>query len=175
VSLPHKEQASVVVALPGVAPGHDDYAALAALNYLLGETGYAGRLGEALVDTGVAYAVYSTLPLDRHGGPILIQTNAADPDEAVSRILDTLGSFARTGVSDAERREAQGYLLGGLLFRFESAATTSRALADLALTGSVEGWTAFADRVRALTTADLDHAAATYYDPSRAVVAVAGR
>jgi zinc protease len=175
VSLPHKEQASVVVALPGAAPKDDDYVALRALNYLLGETGYAGRLGETLVDTGVAYAVFTTMPRDPQGGPLLIQTNAVDSAEAVTRILRTLTSFVRDGVSDAERREAQGYLLGGLLFRFESSSSAARALADLALMGAPGGWSTFAGKVRALTTADLKRVATAHYDPSRAVVVVAGR
>jgi predicted Zn-dependent peptidase len=115
------------------------------------------------------------MSLDREGGPVLIETNAVDADEAVRRILQTLASFARDGVTDAERREAQGYLLGGLLFRFESASTAATALADLAQAGSFTGWTGFADKIRNLTTADLRRVAALYYDPSRAVVAVAGR
>jgi zinc protease len=175
VSLPHKEQASIVVALPGPRATHDDHVALSALNYLLGETGYAGRLGAALVDTGIAYAVYATMPQDREGGPVLIRTNAVDANEAVRRILDTLAAFARGGVTDPERREAQGYLLGGLLFRFESSSSAATALADLAERGAFAGWSQFADKVRGLTTADLNRVAAIYYDPSRAVVAVAGR
>jgi predicted Zn-dependent peptidase len=175
VSLPHKEQASVVVALPGLGPTQDDYVPLRALNYLLGETGYAGRLGQTLVDTGIAYAVYATLSRDPEGGPVLIQTNTVNPAEAVTRILDTLASFTRDGVTDAERLEAQGYLLGRLPFRFESASSATRALADLARTGRSAEWNAFAEKVRALTTADLERVAAIHYDQTRAVVAVAGR
>jgi zinc protease len=94
-----KDQASIAVGLPGVARTGDDYAALAALNYLLGETGYAGRLGERLVDTGLAYAVYSSLLSDRLAGPILITTDSARPPEAVARIVATLEEFASRGVT----------------------------------------------------------------------------
>ncbi len=175
VSLPHKEQGSIAVALPGLGRTDRDYAAVRALNYLLGETGYAGRLGRALVDTGIAYAVYTTLGVDPDPGPIVIQTNAVDTEAAVRRILSTLQDLSAEGVGDRERREAQGYLLGRLLFRFESASVAAEALAERAHAGAAGEWEAFATNVRALTTADLNRVAATYYTPSRAAIAVAGR
>ena len=170
-----KEQASLAVGLPGVARNDEDYAALAALNYLLGETGYAGRLGEQLVDTGLAYAVYASVLADRAAGPIMITTDAVRAREAVARITATLGEFAKQGVSETELREAKGFLLGRLLFRYESAASTTAALADLAYFGEAASPGEFAKRVLALTPESVSAAARQYYDPSRAVVVVAGR
>ena len=126
--------------LPGLGRTDRDYAAVRALNYLLGETGYAGRLGRALVDSGIAYAVYTTLGVDPDPGPIVIQTNAVDTEEAVRRILSTLQDLSAEGVGDRERREAQGYLLGRLLFRFESASVAAEALAERAHAGAAGEW-----------------------------------
>ena len=170
-----KEQASIAVGLPGVARSDEEFAALAALNYLLGETGYAGRLGERLVDTGLAYAVYSSVLADRAAGPILITTDAVRAREAVNRIVMTLDEFASRGVSEAELREAKGFLIGRLLFRFESAASATAALADLGYFGSGTSPQTFARRVLELTPAQVSAAARRYYDSSRAVIAVAGR
>jgi zinc protease len=170
-----KEQASIAVALPGVARGDRDFAALAALNYLLGETGYAGRLGERLVDTGLAYAVYSSVLADREAGPILITTDAVRARDAVDRIVATLDEFAKQGITDAELREAKGFLLGRLLFRFESAASATAALADLGYLGDQTSPEVFARRVLDLTREEVSAAARRYYDPSRAVIVVAGR
>jgi zinc protease len=170
-----KEQASIAIGLPGVARRDDDFAALAALNYLLGETGYAGRLGERLVDTGLAYAVYSSMLADRAAGPILITTDAVRAHEAVNRIVATLDEFAKDGVTDAELREAKGFLLGRLLFRFESAQSATAALADLGYFGDGMSPQAFAQRVLALTRTEVSAAARRYYDSSRAVIVIAGR
>ena len=170
-----KDQASIAVAVPGVARVDDDFPALAALNYLLGETGYAGRLGERLVDTGLAYSVYASMLADRAAGPILITTDAVRAREAVARIVSTLDEFAKQGITDAELREAKGFLLGRLLFRFESAAAATAALADLGYFGEANSPQAFAKRVLGLTPATVSAAARRYYDPSRAVVIVAGR
>ena len=179
-----KVQASLAVGLPGVARDSDDFVALSALNYLLGETGYAGRLGEVLVDTGIAYAVYASVLAERGGGPIFITTDAVRSREAADRIVQTLEAFARTGVSAAELREAQGFLLGRLLFRFESPQAVTGALAEIGYlreTAPRRGATVtdplreFARQVLALSEEDLNRAAARYYDPSRAVVVIAGR
>ncbi len=170
-----KEQASIAVGLPGVARRDEDFAPLAVLNYLLGETGYAGRLGERLVDTGLAYAVYSSMLADLAAGPILITTDAVRAHEAVDGIVATLDEFAKAGVTEAELREAQGFLLGRILFRFESAQSATAALADLGYFGDGTSPQAFAQRVLGLTRAEVSAAARRYYDSSRAVIVVAGR
>jgi zinc protease len=170
-----KAQASLAVGLRGVARDAPEYPALAALNYLLGETGYAGRLGEVLVDTGLAYAVYATVHADRSAGPIIVTTHAEASGETARRILATLDSFAKRGVTEAELREAKGFLLGRLPFGFESAEAASATLADLAWLGQAGDLRRFAERVRALTVDDLNRAAAKFYDPAKAVIAIAGR
>jgi zinc protease len=175
VSMPHKEQASIAVLLPGVARRDPDYVALVALNYLLGETGYAGRLGEVLVDTGLSYSVYASVLADRGPGPVSVSTNAVNSQEAVRRILAVLDRFARGGVTDAHVREAQGFLLGRLLFRFETPAAATETMAGLLIAGDEGDLNQFATRVLRLTAPELSKIAARYYDPSRAVVAVAGR
>ncbi|MCA1560517.1 MAG: insulinase family protein [Acidobacteria bacterium] len=173
VSLPHKEQASIFVALPGPSRTDAEYPALAALNYLLGETGYAGRLGDALVDPGVSYSVYASVLGDREAGPIVISTNAARSQEAVDRIRAVLDSFAHQPVSAEEVREAQGFLLGRLLFRFETPAIATATLADHAY--FKQPLADFARRVKSLTPEAVARVAARYYDPAGAVIAVAGR
>jgi zinc protease len=177
-------QASLAVALPGVARDSPDYVPLAALNYLLGETGYAGRLGDALVDTGIAYAVYASVLAGRQAGPIFVTTDAVRSREATDLIVRALDGFARNGVTEPELREAQGFLLGRLLFRFESPQAASATLAEIGYfeppggpgrTAPRDPLREFARAVLALTVADLNRAAARYYDPSRAVVAIAGQ
>jgi zinc protease len=174
--MPHKAQASIAVALPAVDATSADYPALSLLNYLLGETGYAGRLGETLVDTGIAYAAYASLWPYRGAGPLLVTTDAVQAREAVSRMRAALITFATHGVTAAQLDEAKGFVLGRLLFRFETPASASSTVADLSTVGlGAQGLGAFADRVRAVTLPQLNAAAARYYDPARAAFVIAGR
>ena len=89
--------------------------------------------------------------------------------------MATLDEFAKQGITDAELREAKGFLLGRLLFRFESAASATAALADLGYLGDQTSPEVFARRVLDLTREEVSAAARRYYDPSRAVIVVAGR
>jgi zinc protease len=176
IAMPHKEQASITVALPATDATSADYPALSLLNYLLGETGYAGRLGETLVDTGIAYAVYASLWPYRGAGPLLVTTDAVQAREAVARMRETLTTFAARGVTAAQLEEAKGFVLGRLLFRFETPASASAAVADLATVDlDAQGLSAFAERVRAVTLSQTNGAAARYYHPSRAAFVIAGR
>jgi predicted Zn-dependent peptidase len=111
-------------------------------------------------------------------------TDAVRSREAADRIVQTLEAFARTGVSAGELREAQGFLLGRLLFRFESPQAATGTLAEIEYfreSARRRGATVtdplreFAPRILALNADDLNRAAARYYDPKRAVVVIAGR
>jgi len=176
VAMPHKEQASITVALPAAGADHADFPALSLLNYLLGETGYAGRLGEQLVDTGIAYAVYASLWPSQGTGPLLVTTDAVQSGEAVRRMRAALAAFAAGGVTASQLDEAKGFVLGRLMFRFETPAAASAAVADLAgLEQGPNGLQAFGERIRVVTLDQLNAAAARYYDPNRAVFVVAGR
>ena len=176
IAMPHKEQASIAVALPAASRSDADHAALSLLNYLLGETGYAGRLGETLVDTGIAYAVYASLWPYPGAGPLLVTTDAVQSREAVSRIRAALAALATRGLTAAQLDEAKGFVLGRLLFRFETPSAASATVAELGSLGlGTDGLHAFAERIRAVTLEQLNAAAARYYDPRQAIFVVAGR
>jgi len=176
IAMAHKEQASISVALPAAGADDPDYPALSLLNYLLGETGYAGRLGEQLVDTGIAYAAYASLWPFAGAGPLLVTTDAVQSGEAVRRMRAALAAFAGRNITVFQLDEAKGFVLGRLMYRFETPAAASAAVADLAgLAQGPNGLQAFGERIRAVTLADVNAAAARYYDPGRAVFVVAGR
>jgi zinc protease len=175
VALPHKDQASIAVALPAAGARDADHAALSLLNYLLGETGYAGRLGETLVDTGIAYAVYASLWPYEGAGPLLVTTDAVQSGEAVERIRAALAAFSAQGLTAADLDEAKGFVLGRMLYRFETPAAASGTIADLGtLNLGADGLRTLAERVRSVTLEQLNAAAARYYDPRHAVFVVAG-
>jgi len=91
-----------------------DRAATELILYLLGETGYAGRLGHALVDPGLVYSVYATLEEDGAPGFLMVRTAASprDTPEVLRRIRAILEEAARGVFAAPDLAEAQAYLRG---------------------------------------------------------------
>jgi len=119
---PDKAQNDILVVWPGERATAADRAATQALLYLLGETGYAGRLGHVLVDPGLAYSVYTTLR-EAPGVPGLMAVRTAasraDTPEALRRIRNVLETAALGRFTQAELEEAKTYLRGRDLLRRE--------------------------------------------------------
>jgi predicted Zn-dependent peptidase len=122
VSQPDKGQDDILIVWPGERATEADRAATKALLYLLGETGYAGRLGHALVDSGLAYSVYATLR-EAPGAPGFLAVRTAgsrtDARETLRRIRDVLEAAAAGRFTQAELDEAKTYLRGRDLLRRE--------------------------------------------------------
>jgi predicted Zn-dependent peptidase len=134
VSWPHKPQDDILVVWPG--PARDTptgRAATEALLYLLGETGYAGRLGRALVEPGLVYSVYATLE-EAPGAPgflaVRTASSRAHTREAVRRIREVLETAAQGAFTQAELDEARSYLRGRDALRREGSEEAARAALD---------------------------------------------
>ena len=107
---------------------------------LLGETGYAGRLGDALVDPGLVYSVQATLEGEGASSWLAVRT-ACDTDapEVLSRIRKTLEEAALGKFTEAERLEALAYLRGRAARHREGSANVAEALLRDATSPSREG------------------------------------
>lgn len=132
---PEKSQNEIAVVWAGERSRPWDRPATELLLYLLGETGYAGRLGRALVEPGLAYSVYASLE-EPPGVPgfLLIRTAAdtADTAEALRRIRAVLEATARGELGEAELREAKAYLRGKRARDGDGSVAAARAAAELA-------------------------------------------
>jgi predicted Zn-dependent peptidase len=115
VPRPDKAQNDILVVWPGERTTEADRAATEALIYLLGETGYAGRLGHALVDPGLAYSVYATLR-EAPGAPgflaVSTASSRADTAQTLRRIREVLETAAQGAFTQDELDEAKTYLRG---------------------------------------------------------------
>jgi zinc protease len=131
---PGKSQDDVRIVCPGDRSRPWDGAATELLLYLLGETGYAGRLGHALVDPGLVYSVYATR--EEEGGPgfLMVRTAAApkDTEEVVRRVRSLLDDAAQGRFTRAELQEAQAYVRGKRARAREGSAATARDLLERA-------------------------------------------
>jgi predicted Zn-dependent peptidase len=128
VSWPIAAQNDLLVAWPGDRSKPHDRAATAALLYLLGETSYSGRLGRALVEPGLAYAVNATLENDLMA--IRTQVAAKDTAEALRRIRAVLEDVGRGAFTEKDLAEAKDYLRGKAARGREGALATARVLAE---------------------------------------------
>jgi len=128
VSWPSAAQNDVLVAWPADRSKPHDGAATAALLYLLGETSYSGRLGRALVEPGLAYAVNATLENDL----MAVRTSVAPKDtpEALRRIRAVLEDAARGAFTESDLAEAKAYLRGKAARARGGALLSARALAE---------------------------------------------
>jgi zinc protease len=188
VPLEGKTQAEVVAALPGVSRNHPDYLPLRLLNYILGETGYAGRLGKALVDPGLSYSVYAVPEFNRLPGPLLIRTatgtaNLAATLDAIRSVLSDLRpptggedkGEGRRGIKEWELREAQAYVLGRMVFGLESDQALARTLVEAEYFGQdLLDFPKRSTEVLSVTQQQLNQVARRYYQPDRLSLAVAG-
>jgi predicted Zn-dependent peptidase len=169
VSRPEDAQNTVTVAWPVERRQAWDGAALEALRYLLGETGYAGRLGRALVDPGLVYSVYTT----QDGGAdapflrVVTAASRADTAEVLRRMRAEIERTAGGGLTAAELAEAKAYLRG----RAARARQGTRAAAEAALD---EGLRAPPAAVDALTRTQLEDTARRLLSRGAPVAVVAG-
>lgn len=130
LSLPDLLQDQLLVVWPGDRSRPSDAAATEALVYLLGETGYAGRLADVLVDPGLVYSVEASLEGEGASSWLAVRTacDAKDTPEVLSRIHRTLDDAARGTFTEAELREALSYLRGKAARRRDGSASAAEAL-----------------------------------------------
>jgi zinc protease len=129
---PGKAQNEIRAVWPGDRSRPWDRTATDALLYLLGETGYAGRLGRALVEPGLVYSVYATLEEEGAPGFLMVRTAAAkrDTPEVLRRIRSILEDMARGRITREELQEARTYLGGKAARSREGAVATAAAVLD---------------------------------------------
>ena len=128
--VPDLLQDELLVVWPGDRSRPLDAPATRALLYLLGETGYAGRLADVLVEPGLVYSVETSLEGEGASSWLAVRTacDAKDTAEVSSRIRKTLERAASGTFTDAERREALAYLRGKAARRREGSANAAQAL-----------------------------------------------
>ena len=141
IAVPDLLQDEFLVVWPGDRSRPSDGAATEALLYLLGETGYAGRLGDALVDPGLVYSVEASLEGEGASSWLAVRTacDTKDAPEVLSRIRKTLEEAALGKFTEAERLEALAYLRGRAARHRDGSANVAEALLRDATSPSREG------------------------------------
>lgn len=178
IALPHKSQADIVIAGPGLRRDEPDYYALNVANLILGSLGMMGRLGERVRDQqGMAYYVYSRLHARLWSGEWLASAgvNPANVERAIASILDEVRRLREEPLPAAEFGDAIANLVGSMALRLE----TNDGIAGYLLNTEYYGLGMdYAQRypalIGALSREQVEEAARRYLDPAQLSVVIAG-
>jgi zinc protease len=171
-----KAQAKIFLGGPGISAADPDRLAAVMANHILGGSAIRSRLGDEIRDNrGLAYSVYSRNVHRSRGGVFLVHLGTR-PENVRGAVEAIRAEIARLGgsLTPQELQDARDYLTGSFPLRF----TTYGRLARYWTRSAFYGWPedslrTYADRVRALTAADLARAAERLAAGAR-VLAVAG-
>ncbi len=152
-------------ALYHVPPGaHPDFAAISALNLILGDTP-SGRLHTRIVDKQLAAGAFSLAQGLQDPGFTLLGLSLApgqDMDKARQAMLDTIESISTDPVTQAELERARLKYLTGWELRFTNPEQVGVALSESIAQGDWRLFFLSRDQVRKLTLADVNRVATSY-------------
>ena len=154
-----------------------DFAALAVLNTILGGS-FTSRLNMNLREAkGYSYGASSGFTFRVLPGPFTasaqVRTNVTD--SSLVEIFKEIRTLRDVPVSDEELQKAKSFVELGIPGGLESTSQVAGQMAQLAVFGlTLEDLVRHAQRVRAVTAADVQRVARQYLTPDRAHVVVVG-
>jgi len=177
IDKPGAAQSVMRIGHVGPPRGTPDYFALQVLNTILGGA-FTSRLNQNLREThGYTYGAGSQFALRRAGGPFVAQASVvtAKTDSALIEFLKELRRIRDEAVPAAELEKAKQYINLGLPGDFETTAGAAFRFRDLLVYGlPLDYFSGYADRINAVTAADVQRVAQRYIDPDRFDIVIVG-
>ena len=177
VHRPNSVQSSVYVGNVGLSPDDPDYYAVQVLNMVLGLSGDS-RLEEILrAQHGWTYSARSRFSRLLGGGAFSASSDvrSAVTDSALAELMVQLRRIREEPVPQAELDRAKSFLVASFPASVETPGQAAGQLAATRLLGlPAEHLTQYAERVGAVTSADVQRVAREYLQPEKAVVVVVG-
>lgn len=174
---PNSVQSSLYVGHVGIQPDDPDYYAVQVLNMVLGLSGDS-RLEEVLRgEHGWTYGARSRFTRLVGGGAFSASTDvrSAVTDSALAELMVQLRRIREEPVPQAELDRAKSFLVASFPASVETSAQAAGQLATTRLLGlPAEHLTQYAQRVGAISAADVQRVAREYLHPERAVLVVVG-
>ena len=170
-------QTEIRIGTLGVPRDSPDYLALSVVNEILGGPS-ENRLFKALrTRQGLTYGASSDIITRRHLGALVAKTFTRTPETMKSAhiALEQMQSLQEHGISRDELDTAQSYLVGHLALEFETSDNVASKVLDLIQDGlPLDYWTKYPEKVRDLTTGEVDAAAQHYLDTDHDVMVFVG-
>lgn len=177
VDRPAAPQSELRVGLPGPPRDNEDFFPLLVANTVLGGS-FTSRLNMRLrEEKAYTYGAGSSFALRRGGGPFVASTAVATAAtaDAVEVTVAEIGRMAGEPVSAAELERAKNYIVLGLPRTFETTGDIAEHVVEVALHGlGTDYYDTYAERVRAVSAADVQAAAARWLRGDELTIALAG-
>ncbi len=177
IDKPDAVQTEIRVANLAAPRSSPDYFALAVANQVLGGPA-ANRLFEALrTRRGLVYGASSDLKSYPSFGAWIAKTStrSAESIKATQVILDQMKRLRSHTITGGELQMAQNYLVGHQALEFESPSQIANQVLEVLLDHlPLDYWKHFADRIRALNTADVLSVTQKYLRPDDSVIVLVG-
>ena len=176
VDTPGAAQSQIRIGWIGVPRSTPDYFALRVMNTILGES-FTSRLNQNLREEhGYAYGATSRFEMRRSAGPFYaaagVQTDKTS--ESLTEFFKELDGI-RKPVPAEEVEKAKNYLALLMPRNFETTGSLANSLAQMFVYDlPADYYATYTQRVRAVTTADVQRVAEKYIQPDRFAVVVIG-
>ena len=176
VDKPGAPQSSVRIGGVGVARSTEDYFPLVVMNTILGGS-FTSRLNQNLREThGYTYGANSGFAMRQVAGPFTAsaEVTGTKTDSALVEFFKELRAIRDT-VPATELEKAKRYLQLQLPGQFETTGGVASQLVPLVLYGlPLDYYNTYAQRIDAVTQADVQRVAEKYLDPAKLTVVVVG-
>ena len=179
VNKPDVNQGRVTMGHLGIQRGNPDEVAVDLMNDILGGSGFTSRITNRVrSDEGLAYSAGSGMaPGIYYPGAFRagFQSKSATVAQAVQIILEEIDRIRTAKVSAEELDTVKNSAIEVFPRQFSSAAAVAALFASDELTGrDPKYWTAYRDRVRAVTADDVQRVAQKYLQPDKLVILAVG-
>ena len=176
IDKPGAAQSQIRIGTIGVARSTPDYFPLRVLNTVLGES-FTSRLNTNLREVhGYAYGASSRFEMRLNPGAFYAAAGV-QTDKTADALKEFFIELARIHepVPAEELEKAKNYLALQMLGNFETTRSTASALSTAWMHNlPADYYTTYADRVRAVTAADLKRVADKYIQPDKVAVVIVG-
>jgi zinc protease len=178
IVMPEKSQSDIAYGFTSINRLDPAYCAYWMMNTILGQFGLGGRLAENIREKqGMAYYAYSSFDPSLGPGPLVIRAGVdpANVERTIAAIDHEVSAFGRDGATEQEIAETRRFLIGSIPRMLENNSSIATFLQTVEFFQlGLDYDRRLPSLLEAVSRDDVNRAAASALDPSRACVAVAG-
>jgi zinc protease len=178
IDMPEKPQAEIAYGFTSITRLDPAYCAHWMMNMILGQFGLGGRLAENIRERqGMAYYAFSSFDPSLGPGPLVIRAGVdpANVERAIAAIDHEVGALGSEGATEREMADTRRFLIGSIPRMLENNSMIATFLQTSEFFGlGLDYDRRLAAMLAAVTLDEVNRAAASVLDPSRASVVVAG-